>query len=98
MDGDLEKHFLADNSGIAWGLAAAFLLIVLGGAYYLFNLPILNGLVAAINNYEAQGTVSQQTADNLDFGVKVIIFIPVILLLGVFAWVVVRAHEKGGQY
>lgn len=87
-------RLLQDDTGIAWGLAAVFMMIVMGGAYYLFNLPIFNGLIRPLNDYIGQGLVSQQTADTASFGMNVVIFMPVVLLLGLFAWIVVRAHER----
>ncbi len=91
------KPLKDDESGIAWGLAAAFMFLVMGGALYVFFAPIINSLINPFNTFVSMNLVTQDTADAVAFGVNVWIFLPIVIIFGVFGWIVVRAHERGGN-
>jgi len=88
------KSFLKDESGISWGLSSIFLLLTFGGAMYLFFTPIINGILDVFNVYIGFNMVSQDTADAVTFGANVWIFYAAVTIFGLFAWIVVRAHDR----
>ena len=83
-----------DESGIAYGLFAAFVLLLLGGAIYIYFSPIINSLINPFNIYIAQGLVSEATRNTVNFGVSVWAFLVLVIAFGIFGFIVVRAHEQ----
>lgn len=88
------KQLYNDDSGIAWGLVAVFCLMALAGAMWLLMSSVVNPIVSIFNSYIAQDLVTQKTADAVSFGVSSWLFFPIVIVFGLFAWIVVRAHER----
>jgi len=91
------KNLINDESGIAWGLVVVFILMVGGAALYLFMSPSMNGLIDGFNLPYVQSTATARTGDAAAFGVNVWLFLPIITIFGLFAWLISRAHERGEE-
>lgn len=91
------KSLIDSDSGIAWGLVVVFLMMVGGAALYILFSPISNDLVGVVNQPHIQSSASPRTGSVANFGVDVWKFMPIIMLFGLFAWIVSRAHERGEE-
>jgi len=85
---------IKEDSGIAYGIYAVGMFILLAGAFLVFLLPIFNTFISTFNIFISQGMVSSATADGMNFDVLVIEAMVIFILLGVAMWGVVRALEK----
>ena len=88
------KSLKNDETGIAYGLFGAFVLIIMGGALYIYFSPIINGIVNAFNNYVNVGLVADATRNAFAFGVTVWGFLILVIAFGIFGFIVVKAHEQ----
>ena len=83
-----------DESGIAYGLFGAFVLLIMGGAIYIYFSPVVNGIVNGFNNYVNMGLVTDDTRNAFAFGVSVWLFLILVIAFGIFGFIVVKAHEQ----
>ena len=88
------KSLKNDESGIAYGLFAAFAFLVLASVVYIYFSPITNGIINAFNNYVNLGLVTDDSRNAFAFGVTVWTFMMIVIAFGVFGFIVVRAHEQ----
>ena len=89
-----------DDSGIAYGFFMALVFLIFCGFILALLSPAVNGLVSAHNTYVNQGEVSVQTQQAVAWNVGAFVLCPVIALIGIFFWAVVRANQQktyGGQ-
>lgn len=83
-----------DERAIAFGIAILGILLIVGTAAFLVLTPAVNMLAGMYNEQVAAGEVSEQRGDSTAWAFVVWKSIPVFMLLGVFAWGVVRALEQ----
>lgn len=83
-----------NDSGIAYGFFMAIVFIIFCGFIVALLSPAVNGLVSAHNTYVNQGEVSVQTSAATNWNVGAFVLVPVITLLGILFWAVVRANEQ----
>ena len=88
------KKFIENDQGIAYGIYAIGLFLVLGGAFFILLNPLFNRFFDIFNELIGQGMVSTTTSDAMSFIRNVLVAFVVFMLLGLMAWAYVRALEK----
>lgn len=91
------KYFLNNNTAVSFGyiVIAAFLLGATG--IWIMFAPIFNSLISAYNVNIADGIVTSQNQDAMEFHQNIIYIVPIILLIGIMGWGYIRALEKRNQ-
>jgi hypothetical protein len=82
------------ESGIAYGFVMSMAFIVGAGIVLACYFVILNGFVSPYNEQVADNHVSVQTAKAVTFNFSAALLFPVIGLIVVFLWAVIRALEQ----
>ena len=88
------KSFINDDSGVAYGIFAVIMFILLMGTVVVWYTPIFNQFLNVFNIFIAQGMVSQDTADAMEFNGFIVTAMVAFILFGVACWGIVRALEK----
>lgn len=79
---------------MSYGYIVIAALLIFGGmTASIFIIPF-NQIFTVYNTFISQGMVTQQNADAMTFQRYLILALPIIIVLGVFAWGIVRALEK----
>lgn len=95
MTGALQRFkFIEDNKAIAYGYFVIALFIIAVSAIYIFFLPMFDGMTDLMNEFIGRSEVSQDTANVLNYDRLLLNVAPVILLIGLFLWGIVRAREE----
>ena len=83
-----------NDSGIAYGFFMAIIFIIFAGFILALLSPAVNGFASAQNKYVNQGEVSVQTQQAVAWNVGAFVLCPVLALIGIFYWAVVRSNEQ----
>jgi len=84
------------ESAISYTTIAAFMFLIGGGLIYIVTMPMIDAALAAFSVYGAEGDLSWQTTQMIDWNVSMFLAIPVIGLLGILVWAYIRAIEGRG--
>lgn len=84
-----------NDEGIAYGIIIFVGVLVLGGLTYILLTGAFNGIIDAANIVIGIGALSEQSADAVLWNQTLFLSVPVIVVIGVAIWGVVRALEKG---
>ncbi len=89
--------FIHDESAIAYGLFVIAVFLVGGTVVYIVVLSVIAAMTDNFNSMIAQGFVSQDTATVFANQLTLVKFLPIIMLIGLFLWGIVRALERKGM-
>lgn len=87
-------RLLKDDSANAYGYFVIALFVVAASAIYIFFLPMFDGVTDLMNDFIGRSEVSSDTATVLDYNRVILKFLPVIMLIGLFLWGIIRAREE----
>ena len=88
------KPFGSDESAVAYGLFVIAFFLVAGTIMWILVVESAQQTNVVMNDLIGQGVVSQKTRDVYVNQMTLINYSPVFMLLGVFAWGIIRALEK----
>ena len=90
-----------DGSGhdaIAYGWFMILVFLILGSITYLSMVYIDNAVMGQANKYIAEGKLSSQTVNAINFNRSLGMYLPVFMLLGAFVWSMIRGVGGRGDY
>lgn len=88
------KH--SNDSGVAYGWFMIGAFILLGAFSYFCTMAIYNSVISTENSMINAGTSSEATKDAMSFNRDIALYLPVIMLIGVFIWAMVRGIGGSG--
>lgn len=86
-----------NDEGIAYGLIAVGLFLVMASLLFICYLPVLNAIIETANSMIGNSQIGVQTAGSMSWAIGWYSAIPVIALLGIVGWACIRALEERGQ-
>ena len=87
---------LENDSGVAYGLYVIGVFLVLGTLLYVSMIEVAQQSNDIMNEFITAGSVTQKTHDVYLNQQNLLTFSPIIMLLGLFCWGIVRALNKKG--
>lgn len=82
---------------VSFGYIVIATVLIGGSAIFATMLIPINKIFASYNGLVAEGLVTQQNYDAMNFQQNIILIVPLIILLGCMAWGIVRALEKRNE-
>lgn len=91
------KQFLQSDSAISFGFIVITAFLISGTALWIELILVFNQLFTPYNAEIAVGQITVQNQQAMQFHQNIIIIIPLIMLLGLGAWGIVRSLEKRNE-
>lgn len=89
---------MIDNEdGIAYGWVVICITVVLGALLYLAFMQPVNGIIDVTNKEISDGMITQQSENAISFNVAMFSGIPIILLVGLLLYGVIRAIYRRSE-
>jgi hypothetical protein len=88
------RSLIHDDRGIAYGIGIVAIFLVFVGVFYALFLSPTDEIISAFNNLVSIEPITEKTTDAFNFNILLFKSVPVIAILGVFLWGIVRALEK----
>lgn len=82
---------------VSFGYIVIATLLIAGGAIFATLVIPINQIFTAYNNFVVDGWATQQNYEAMNFQHDIILIFPLMILLGVAAWGIVRAIEKRNE-
>ena len=87
------NNFIKSNTAISFGYFAIAAFLILGTSIWIMFIIVFNNLFNNYNILLTEGTVTIQNNNAMNFHQKIILFVPIVLILGLTAWGFIRALE-----
>lgn len=91
------KQFLKDETAVSFGYIVLAVFLLGGTAIWIEFAPVFNQLFTHYNLDISSGTITAQNQRAMNFHQNIISIAPIIFLLGLAGWGIIRALENRNQ-
>lgn len=92
-----KTNIMEDNTGIAYGIGALIVFLILSSLFYITFSEFINGVIGVYNTKMLPDVVSTERAGSMSYLVNMWLAVPFFILIAGVAWGVVRALEQRGD-
>lgn len=91
------KQLLKDENAVSFGYLVIAAFLIGGTAIWIEFAPVFNTIFGSYNSMIGQGMVTKQNSDAMTFHYNVIYIVPLIMLIAIGCWGIIRALEHRNE-